>query len=95
MDPKPSTMLELFDRPERWTQHSCGRDADGIMTGATHDNACQWCLAGGVMVVYGLNATPKILDRISAHLGRGASRWNDLPQRKFEDIQQVCRELGL
>jgi len=47
---KPSEKIEaiksLISDPARWTQHVAARDAQGLETHATDENAVCWCVYG-------------------------------------------------
>ncbi len=41
--------IELISDPERWCKGSNAKDACGIRTGITSENACKWCGEGALI----------------------------------------------
>lgn len=93
------TVLELYHgHPERWTQGSIAvRETDGCPVWSGHPEAIKWCLMGALLKVYPSDdERQRIVQRISAKLNeQSLMRWNDSNERKFEDVVDVCRELGI
>jgi hypothetical protein len=49
---KPKTLQELYSTPTCWTQTHSAINADGYDVGPNDNDACCWCLLGGVAHVY-------------------------------------------
>ncbi len=81
---------ELLTGPEKWTQGHLMVDASGTIYGPP----VRWCLLGAVHHCYGKQASP-IAIQINERLGWGMVKWNDQPERTFEDVRQLVNEMDI
>ena len=97
------TIQELFDdNPKTWTQGSYGRDYNGDPAGPQGGFATSWCILGAASKVYpGFNdhKRQEILVRLKRYAvvhGFGSiSGWNDAPNRTFEEVKALVKELNI
>ena len=90
-------MYELLDSPEKWTQETASRNKDG--TPSSTDPVC-WCLLGACDYCYpgiqSINIRYKITERLRSEPHYiSIAIWNDDPERTFEEVQQLLKELDI
>lgn len=80
----------LIATPERWTQGSDAKDAEGDPSFADDGNAVCWCAVGAINKVV---ATPGEQDgaasRLAAHLGMAFSNVPEFNDHRFTDHADV------
>lgn len=89
-------MYELLDSPEKWVKYHSAVTADGSPIVATDTEASRWCVLGALHRCYPVcnsDARSKLLDRF-AIMSRLTS-WNDAPERKYEDVITLLKELDV
>ena len=101
----PSTLAELFSRPDRWNKGHDARDRNGQPIHVNADDAKDWCLHGGMHLVYGgtealLKVQEKLLSYIREHYEGfreldSLTEWNDSDEVRFKDIRRVCLGAGV
>jgi hypothetical protein len=86
---------ELLSGPEKWTKGVNARDhLDRPLPSHTDQQACKWCMLGAVAVCYGPD-WPGPKDRIMARLRMHPVNWNDAPERTYEEVVGLLRELDI
>ena len=84
----------LSDR-SKWTQGALARTASGESIRPRHVDASSWCLYGALLWCYGINTYhDTVLPRVCSIVG-DVSIWNDAPERTYEDVVALCRELDI
>lgn len=58
------TVYELLKNKSRWTQKACARDKDDIITNIENEDACKFCLFGGIKLIYRYPEDIHIIKRI-------------------------------
>ena len=84
------TLQELFDKEDKWCQHSFALSPERQLKDPLDPTACSWCLRGGMWKVgYGidLDAVEELLDVYDV------IKWNDAPERTFQDIQEAAKKI--
>lgn len=97
-------LSDLFTDESKWTKLTLARDKDDAnLDNALHQDACKFCLAGGLFKIYGdicdeqyhivLNTIRKLFPKFEkiAHV----CDFNDDSETTFEDIQRVIAECKL
>lgn len=93
---------ELLDSPEKWTQKSFARLADGNPTNSADLDACSWCLTGALFKCY--NPSGDVLNKMAKELPCVGERlapfnivllWNDDPNRKYEEVFELVKRLDV
>jgi len=95
-------LKELFDKPEKWTQHVSAKDINGFSTEPCSDTAISWCLVGGIVKCYGVGWSYKFGERMISEINKtigissiSISEWNDHKDRTFEDIRALIEKLNI
>lgn len=98
-------MHELLDSPEKWTQKAMARDKDGFSKFEWSEDAVCWCMAGACMRCYpSRDEACSVWRRLNRHVTsdvspwpayEDATAWNDDPERKYEDVVAVLKELDV
>jgi len=99
MKKKPPTLQELFSDPSKWTKGCYMRDRNGAPT-SDPDEACSYCLYGGITLVYGemsmwasMEVSSKMLDvLLETTPYYGIAKFNDDPSTTIKDIQGLVRK---
>ncbi len=79
---------------DNWVKGSNARDKNNNSVHPTSDEACKWCLFGAIIRCY--IATSEILERIGDKIEENSvTIWNDDPQRTFEDVEALIKELDI
>lgn len=93
---------ELLDSPEKWIQGKLAADSNGNTVTSLSVDSCRWCIVGSIIKCYGCNEFGDdryaVANRISDHLSLyplDISKWNDAPERTFEDIRKLVEELDI
>lgn len=98
-------LRELLSGPSAWTQGGNARAADGETVHAFSDRAVCWCLVGAIRKVcwypsgFDLVKAHRIETRIIKALGLAdfsdVMKWNDAPERKFEEVKSLVEKLDI
>ena len=88
------TLQELFTDPSTWTKEYAAKDKRGLGVVPFDPNTVCWCLLGGIEKCYG-SKWVEIVNDVHAHIRMPLSIWNDAPERTFEDIVQLVKELNI
>ena len=99
---KPTKIHELFARPGTWTQGTFAKDAEGNSVSGSAPAACQWCLMGAMLMLYGaegqnfIPARNKLRERLSFDdTNDGIFHWNDRADQTQENVRRLCAELDI
>lgn len=95
-------VYELLDKPEKWIQGELAKNAKGETTLPTSQDAVCYCLMGALMKCYGNKSSiipieAKVRKALGEDQFHGGSyvNWNDDPQRKYEEVLALVKELDL
>jgi len=102
MKKKPSTLQELFLDPSKWTKGCYMRDRKGAPT-SDPDEACSYCLYGGIELVYGemfMGASKGVISKMLDVLLEttpyyGIAKFNDDPSTTIKDIQGLVKKANV
>ena len=89
---------ELLSDETKWTQGADVRDKLNDPLGSIDDpEACKFCLFGAIYKCYSeTKSLTIIIDRVRTRLNDyGISTWNDHPDRTFQDIQKLIKDLDI
>lgn len=89
---------ELFSDRSKWTQGYFAKDAFGVNTISCSSRACSWCLQGAINKCYrDTDIKFEVREKIRNILGLHSSiaKWNDHPERTFEEVRQLCTDLDI
>lgn len=87
-------MCELLNR-ETWTQGVYARDADGKQVSVNSTMAVKFCLIGALVRCYPDDRTD-LYEQLYGRLGNREltlTGWNDYPDRKWEDVERIIKDL--
>lgn len=88
---------ELLDVESKWTKGCEASDARGYSVDFNASGASTWCLLGAIhkcytdegMIIVLYN---KILETLNV---KWVGKWNDAPNRTFNDVKQLIMELDI
>lgn len=82
------TLQELYDAPEKWTKGYFIRHYRGKSS---------FCLVGALGMCYSGEKMYEVYEKLSKAAGDVdcLTKWNDAPERTFEDIQRVIKEANV
>lgn len=93
---------ELLDGPEKWTQGEGARDENGVPVYYNAKNAVCWCLMGALAKCYGsltpdwYAAVDKVNDALTQkHKNILVIKWNDDPNRTWQEVHDLLKELDI
>ncbi len=99
-----NALLELFDKPEKWTKRNYARDINNNSVGYRSKDAVCFCLKGGiyhlyensdVYIVTWQEAIKKVIKQKYPERAVTSNcpitQFNDHPDTKFNDIIEVIR----
>jgi hypothetical protein len=90
---------ELLDKPEKWTQFTNARTKTGELTCNSSDSPYSYCLTAALSYCYGLSTKERqeAVLRIMNHLSYSYHLvlWNDDPNRTWEEVHNLLKELDL
>lgn len=97
------TVYEFFKKHrDKWTQGEMAKDEKGMPCSTDDENACCFCLAGAIDLIYGVSGKCEEADnRVTATLQnkynyyRHFVTWNDMPKRTVEEVIQLAKEAGV
>lgn len=93
-------MLRVFDsKPERWTQGSLARDAEGAPVCLSRNPPVAFCVSGAFAEVCKGTPTTRpervaFIAALERCTGNNVPAWNDDRDRTFEDVQKLLTELA-
>lgn len=87
-------LKQLFTSKKKWTQRAFARDKIGRVTSSREKGACSWCLEGAIYKCYRTKAAD-ILRLTKYHCDGNIVKWNDNPNRKFEDVKKLVNSLDI
>src|SRR5271166_3293834 len=96
-----STLTELFERSNTWTQYQYARSADNSNCRADEPRAAKFCLIGAFMHIYGRDTYSrseeyaKLTKHLEARTWLSVAMWNDSPLRTQNDVLQLVKSLGI
>lgn len=90
-------VYELLATRDKWTQRSFARNIDDVPVLAESSDAASWCLAGAAVRCYGKNSLEfyNVLKKINASLKTGIFGFNDHPDRTYEEVFALVKELDV
>jgi hypothetical protein len=103
----PTTLAELFSRPDRWNKGNDARDRNGQPVNVRAESAKDWCIHGGLQLIYGednpekwRDVQGKLIAYIREHYPEfkeidSLTEWNDSDSIRFKDIRRVCLGAGV
>lgn len=92
---------ELLDSPEKWCQGPYAEDASGEAVDERSPDACSWCLVGAISRCYMPDGDDDLRDYLRAcnairkAVGVECGRWNDAPERTFQEVRDVLLKLDI
>lgn len=94
---------ELIDSPEKWLQHFLWKDANGIeIWDGKNDTAVSFCAVGAICTAYrGTTAgqDAKMLNKLQAYIPkkykRSIAKWNNAPERTWNEVYTALKELDI
>lgn len=88
---------EYLTGPEKWTQGTFARDADGNMVSLQDPSAVCYCL-GGLVVKFipDVNERRLVFDRLTNLIQKTShytspTAWNDVSRRTWEEVRDLLR----
>jgi hypothetical protein len=90
-------LQELFSDSGKWTQGADAKDCFGDVVQFHSDSAESWCVGGALNKCYpDFSEMAKTMRKIVEYLDiHSISVWNDSPERKFDDIVRLCKDLDI
>lgn len=89
-----SKVLEVLNR-DNWIKGDLARDEYDATVNPDDVTACKFCLFGAVERAYGYEEVEPMYQRLYKHLGTAIGLWNDDPERTWEDVEKVIKELEI
>lgn len=86
---------ELLDSREKWCQGYTALDKQGNVVWSASEDACAYCIVGAVLRCYPRDQQSTTFDKLSNVLQRGASTWNDAPERTWEEVHALLKRLDI
>lgn len=99
---------DFLDTPEKWTKGNIAKTVEGEPASPHNPEAVCWCLSGLIVKCYSspnediipYSKFYKIRNKITEYLGvtRGSAewiRWNDAPERTFEEVKNLVEKLDI
>lgn len=97
---------ELLSSPDKWTKGCLARDKEGNRLFSTDPNAVCWCFLGAMQMCYrGLSKRIDVMCKVSDRIGElspnkeqgfdSIHKWNDSPERTYEDVIKLAKELDV
>ena len=84
---------QLLDSPEKWTQYEWARGSNGEKASETYPPVC-WCIFGAVKDCYSGISFKSPWVRLQNKLDNPV-KWNDAPERTYEEVYAVLKELDI
>ena len=90
-------IYELLDKPEKWTQNHWAKDSNGNVAGSEESRPVCWCIWGACQTCYRDSLSFKtVWEKLNSKLiKKSPISWNDDPERKWEDVYNLCKELDI
>jgi hypothetical protein len=89
-------LQELFSDSSKWTQGCMAKDKNGLTVFPKDCKAVSWCLIGGMnKCCPNIQQFTTMVNAAYCLLKRSISDWNDFPDRKFDDIVKLCKDLDI
>lgn len=91
-------MWELLDRPEKWIKNNYAQNEDNHVVALDSQEACKWCLFGGIRRVYDYGTEAcKVISKIEKRIAPADHiiQWNDAPERTWEEVHALLKELDI
>ncbi len=90
---------EILSSPDKWTQHTLARTADGTPTWVSDPSATCFCTFGALILCYTngkdhMEKKKKLTDKIGIRF-ETVGEWNDQPERTFEEVHALLKELDI
>lgn len=99
---RPAKIRDLLTDKSKWTQNLYSRDAAGnsvMPSDYLKRTPVSFCLRGAAYWCYGegerYNAIDQRLRDEMARRGFSLTKWNDHPQRTFEEVRALVEELDI
>lgn len=90
------TLQELFSDSSKWTQQTYARDITGRPVTINDIDAVCFCLMGAIYKCYpSTEEKAKVIQKLESKRLLNITFWNDARERKFEEVQQLVKELNI
>jgi len=94
---------ELLSDASKWTKGAFAKNKDGIRTNYSSRNAVCWCLLGAMDKCYdksGWEFQFALFNKLRTVIKTkynitGVSKFNDAPERTFEEVHNLLKELDI
>ena len=92
---------ELLDSPEKWCKGTFAKNSSGDHVEIYGEAACQWCVSGAIHKCYEDQPftisvmLKKLQDRAGVRVGAFPGPWNDAPERTWEEVHSLLKELDI
>lgn len=91
---------KLLSSPDRWTQGVYARTAEGEECRINDEKAVCWCIYGAINKCYSVPGDrEKAYERVRLALPEGegglVSIFNDAPERTYEEVYTLVKELDV
>lgn len=89
---------ELLDSPEKWIKGKNAINSMGEMVSSISDNAKCFCIIGAIAHCYLIQNFDIYKDNISKVMFRlpvEIATWNDAPERTYEEVHSLLKELDI
>jgi hypothetical protein len=95
---------ELLSDPKKWIKKLYAVDNTGLVTSSKSPEAVCWCINGALQRCYQDSIVrDEVRRKIAMHLDLNGIdkphdtivKWNDAPERTFEDVHNLLKELDV
>jgi alpha-glucosidase (family GH31 glycosyl hydrolase) len=89
---------DFLDSPSKWTQEALARDDKGRACDPLSHSAVCFCLLGLMGVFYDFRSSngEEAWNKLnSVFKGKIIGKWNDAPERTFEEVKALVTELDI
>ena len=96
-------VIELLDRPEKWTKGTWARDKAGMGVPGDSPAATQWCILGAVDRCYPTENVRLwsealhhlVVALLHLHNTRLIAEWQDRPETTWEQVRTLLERAGV
>lgn len=86
---------DLLNDPSRWTQFFFARNGVGTPVWPEDGTAVCWCLLGAIHKCYE-ERTCGVIELVQKELNYvSVAKWNNAPERTFEDVKNLVTRLNI
>lgn len=91
---------ELLSDPTKWCQGDLAQNKNNKRTEPDTNKALKWSLLGAIYKCYGNGSRCRsLMTKVEHHLQledfKGIQRWNDVKDRRFEEVMALVNNLDL